>query len=162
MPTDRAAITTAASATAESGTGPVRRRTVLELADARTLMAAARTEAERRGIGASIAVVDEAGVPILLERLDGARSHTPDAAVMKARTAAIARTDTAALQAQVKDQPAMLSFPGRMPLAGGRPVVVDGEVVGAVGCSGGQPEEDLAVCAAALAAAETWAGGGTG
>jgi glc operon protein GlcG len=138
----------------------MRRRTVLELADARVLIAAARTEAERRGLGASIAVVDEAGVPMLLERLDGARSHTPEAAMLKARTAAVARTDTEALQAQVRVEPAMLSFPGRMPLAGGRPIRIGDEVVGAVGCSGGQPEDDLAVCAAALEAARTLHGGG--
>ncbi|MBE7210713.1 MAG: heme-binding protein [Gluconacetobacter diazotrophicus] len=131
----------------------MRRRIVLTASDARALMEAAREEAERRGIGASVAVVDEAGVPMLLERLDGARLHTPDAATLKARTAAITRSDTRTLQEQVHEQPAMLSFPGRMPLAGGMPIEVDGEVVGAVGCSGGQPEDDEAVCRAALTVA---------
>ena len=133
-------------------------RAYLVAADVRTLMLAARTEAERLGLPVSIAIVDEAGVPLALERLDGARLHTPEAATLKARTAAIVRTATAALQAQVAATPALLSFPGRMPLAGGQPLVHLGEVVGGVGSSGGQPDEDEAVCAAALAALATLGG----
>ena len=96
-------------------------------------------------------MVDEAGVLLLLERLDGARSHTPEAATLKARTAAIARSSTAILERQVRENPATLSFPGRMPLTGGMPLVHAGEVVGAVGSSGAQPDEDQAVCDAAVA-----------
>lgn len=128
---------------------------VLTIDDARLLMAAARAEAERLGLPVSIAVVDEAGVLLLLERLASARLHTPDAATLKARTAAIARTPTAALQEQVRADPALLSFPGRMPLTGGVPIVHAGQVVGGVGSSGGQPAEDDAVCRAALDAATT-------
>ncbi len=127
-------------------------RHVLTLADARRLMAAAVGEAERRQLAVSVAVVDEAGVLLLLERLDGARLHTPEAATLKARTAAIARSSTALLERQVRDNPATLSFPGRMPLAGGMPLLHAGQVVGAVGSSGAQPDEDQAVCDAALAA----------
>ncbi len=127
-------------------------RHVLTLADARRLMAAAAGEAERRQLGVSIALVDQAGVLLLLERLDGARLHTPEAAMLKARTAAIARSSTATLEQQARDNPATLSFPGRMPLTGGMPLLHAGEVVGAVGSSGAQPDEDQAVCEAALAA----------
>ncbi len=134
-------------------------RHVLTLADARRLMAAAVAEAERRQLAVSIAVVDQAGVLLLLERLDGARLHTPEAATLKARTAAIARSSTALLEQQVHDNPATLSFPGRMPLAGGMPLLHDGEVVGAVGSSGAQPDEDQAVCDAALSAVALLAAG---
>ena len=131
----------------------MRSRITLEAADARAMLLAARTEAERLGLPVSIAVVDEAGVPLTLERLDGARLHTPDAALLKARTAALVRDSTAALQAQAEANPVLLSFPGRLPLAGGLPVkVADGTVVGGVGCSGGQPDQDEAVCRAALSA----------
>ncbi len=123
---------------------------VLTVDDARTLMAAGRAEAERLGLPVSIAIVDEAGVLLLLERLAGARLHTPEAAALKARTAAITRTPTAALQEQVHANPALLSFPGRMPLAGGAPIVHAGQVVGGVRSSGGEPAEDEAVCRAVL------------
>ena len=132
---------------------------VLTLADARRLMAAAVAEAERRQLAVSIAVVDEAGVPLLLERLDGARHHTPEGAMLKARTAAISRSSTAVLERQVRDNPATLSFPGRMPLAGGMPLLHEGQVVGAVGSSGAQPDEDEAVCDAARAAMTLLAAG---
>lgn len=130
----------------------MRMKPVLTIAEARLLMAAGRAEAERLRLEVSIALVDEGGVLLSLERLDGARLHTPDAATLKARTAAVTRTATAALQEQVRADPALLSFPGRMPLAGGMPLLHDGAVVGAVGSSGGKPEEDEAVCRAMLAA----------
>ena len=124
----------------------------LTLDDARRMMEGARTEAGGRGLEMSIAVTDEAGILILLERLDNARLHTPEVATLKARTAAIARTPTATLQEQVKSVPAYLSFPGRVPLQGGIPIVFADAVVGAIGVSGGKPDEDEEVCRAGLAA----------
>ncbi len=100
----------------------------------------------------SIAITDEAGILLLLERLDDARLHTPEVATLKARTAAIARTPTATLQEQVKSVPAYLSFPGRVPVQGGLPIIFEGAVVGAIGVSGGKPEQDEDVCRAGLAA----------
>ena len=127
-------------------------RPTLVAADVAILMDAARTEAERRGLAVTIAIVDDAGVLLALERRDGARLHTPEAAWLKARTAAIVRQPTSELQEAVAANPALLSFPGRMPLTGGVPLVHAGTVVGGVGSSGGAPEEDLAVCAAVVAA----------
>ncbi len=130
----------------------MRARPELQAADVRSLMAAARAEAESRGYAVTIAVVDAAGVLLALERLDGARLHTPDVATLKARTAAVVRTATADLQKAVAADPALLAFPGRLPLAGGLPLVHGGEVVGGVGSSGGEPEDDLRVCQAVLVA----------
>ena len=126
-------------------------RAALGETETRILMQAARETAVRLGVKVSIAVVDEAGVLLALERLDGARLHTPEAAWMKARTAAIVQLPTAALEQQVAHDPALLSFPGRMPLAGGMPVPYRGAVVGGVASSGAQPDEDEAICKAALA-----------
>lgn len=123
---------------------------VLALADAKRIMAAARGEAAGRGLEMSIAITDEAGVLLLLERLDNARLHTPEVATLKARTAAISRTPTSTLQEQVKANPAYLTFPGRVPLQGGVPILHEGAVVGAIGVSGGKPEEDEAVCQAGV------------
>lgn len=130
----------------------MRQRPALDVADVDALIAAARAEAERRGLEVTIAIVDEAGVPLALHRCDGARLHTPDAACAKARTAAITRQPTSELQGAVAANPALLSFPGRMPLTGGVPLIHAGHVVGAVGSSGGTPDEDSAVCTAAVAA----------
>ena len=136
----------------------MRMKLVLAAADVRSLLDAARGEAERLGLPVTIAIVDEAGVLLALERLDGARLHTPEAATLKARTAAIVRTPTADLQKSVADDPALLSFPGRMPLTGGVPLVHEGTVVGGVGSSGGEPHEDESVCIAAAEALARLAG----
>ena len=132
----------------------MRSRPFLDAADVESLMRAACAEAERLALEVSVAVVDEAGVLLALRRLDGARLHTPEAAWLKARTAAIVRSSTAALEQQVQADPALLSFPGRMPLAGGMPLLHRRQVVGGVGSSGGRPEEDEQVCRAAVAALE--------
>ncbi|MDP4021910.1 heme-binding protein [Methylobacterium sp. NEAU 140] len=128
------------------------RRTCLDASDVRLLMAAGRAEAERRGLPVALAVVDEAGVLLALERLDRARLHTPEAAWLKARTAAITRTSTQDLQDAIQANAALLAFPGRLPLTGGVPLRVGEEIVGGVGSSGGEPEDDLAVCHAVRAA----------
>ena len=130
----------------------MRTRHYLVASDVRILMQAARATAEQLGLEVSIALVDEGGILLALERLDGARLHTPEAAWLKARTAAIVRTPTATLEEQVHGNPALLSFPGRMPLAGGMPLLHAGSVVGGVGSSGGRPDEDEKVCLAALTA----------
>ena len=127
-------------------------RTCLDASDVRILVAAGRAEAERRGLPITVAVVDEAGVLLALERLDGARLHTPEAAWLKARTAAITRTSTQDLQGAIQANAALLAFPGRLPLTGGLPLLVGEEIVGGVGSSGGEPEDDLAVCHAVCAA----------
>ena len=133
----------------------MRTRTTLCLTDARALLDGARREAERRALGVSIAVVDDAGVLIALERLDSARFHTPEVAMRKARTAAIARTDTGTLQAQIKDEPAYVAFPDRTPIKGGVTIEHEEAVIGAIGCSGGTTDEDVAVCQAGIAAWST-------
>ena len=85
---------------------------------------------------------------LALERLDGARLHTPEAATLKARTAAIVRTPTKAFQQAVSKDPALLAFPCRLPLTGGMRLHHGGVLVGGVGSSGGEPDDDVAVCRA--------------
>ena len=111
-----------------------------------------RDETEPFGLGVPIASGDENGTLLALVRLDGARLHTPEAATLKARIAAIVRTATADLQTPMAEKPAPISFPSRMPLAGGVPLVYQARVVGGVGSSGREPREDEAVCAAAVRA----------
>ena len=132
----------------------MRSRPVLTVDDIRPMMLAGRAEAERLGLQVSFAVVDDAGVLLALERLDGVRLHTPEAAWLKACTAAIVRSATADLEKDVQADPALLAFPGRLSLAGGLPVLHEQTVVGGVGSSGGKPEDDLRVCQAMMGALE--------
>lgn len=120
------------------------------LDDARRVVDQALAEAAQRGVGVAVAVVDDAGILVALGRSDEARLHTPEVAWRKARTAAILRTETAKLQAQIAGDPALITFPDRLPVAGGIPILHEGAVVGAVGCSGGLPDEDVAICEAGI------------
>jgi cob(I)alamin adenosyltransferase len=128
----------------------------MKLVEARELIALARAEAERIGAPMSIAVVDSAGHVVALERMDGASFMTPDVAIAKAYTAAAVKLPTEDLAGVLKDHPEVLTSiavasHGRfMAAMGGFPVAVDGEVVGAIGASGGSGEQDVAVAKAAL------------
>ncbi|HEY8341792.1 MAG TPA: heme-binding protein, partial [Calditerricola sp.] len=109
----------------------------------------------------TIAVVDDGGHLIALERMDGARITGPEIAVAKAFTAAGHKRSTHLFNAPPHG-PALPGneafgiqhmFPGKFAVfVGGFPVVVNGEVIGGVGISGGNGEQDTAVGLAALAA----------
>ncbi|MDB4887643.1 MAG: hypothetical protein JWN79_3081 [Gemmatimonadetes bacterium] len=115
-------------------------------------MSAARAEAERRGWKVSIAVVDEGGYLLHLERLDGAGLQSPEVATMKARTAALSKLPTKRLEEIAKERNGMLRFPDRLPIQGGLPIMHEGECVGGVGVSGVQSHEDEEIAAVGLAA----------
>ncbi len=133
----------------------------LELAEARAMAAAALARASAIGVLETVCVVDEGGYPLLLERMDGARITGPQIAWNKAFTAAGHKRSTHLFN-QAPNGPALpgneafgiqWSFEGRFAIfVGGFPVVVDGEVVGGVGLSGGNGEQDTACGVAALAA----------
>jgi len=130
----------------------MRTRPSLTAADAERMLAAARAEAGRRGWNVSIAVVDEGGYLLRLERLDGAGLQTPEVAMMKARSAALSRMPTKRLEEVTKERNGMLRFPDRLPIQGGLPIMHAGECVGGIGVSGVQSHEDEDVAAAGLAA----------
>jgi len=130
----------------------MRTRFSLTGADADRMLAAARAEAVRRGWNVSIAIVDEGGYLLRLERLDGAGLQTPEVASMKARSAALSRMPTKRLEDVTKERNGMLRFPDRLPIQGGLPIVHEGECLGGIGVSGVQSHEDEDVAAAGLAA----------
>jgi glc operon protein GlcG len=116
---------------------------VLTLGMARKLVAAAEAEAKKRGATVVIAVVDDGGQLILLERLDDTQVASVEVAVGKARTAAIFRRPSKVFEDQVKNgRVAALALPGATPLQGGIPITVEGKVIGAIGASGNSPQED--------------------
>ena len=107
-----------------------------------------KVEAEKNKWNVSIAVVDDGGFLVHLERLDGAVGQSAGIATLKAQTAAMARTPTKALEDVVKERPATGAFPGRLSVQGGVPILVQGECVGAVGVSGVKSYEDEQVAKA--------------
>ncbi len=115
------------------------------------MVTAAKLEAARNNWKVSIAVVDEAGYVLLLERMDGATLASPEIATMKARTAALTRVPTKFLEDMTKERAATMMFPGRLPVQGGLPIMYEGECLGAMGVSGVKSPEDEQIASAGLA-----------
>ena len=132
----------------------MRNKLCLCVSDAQKIVAAAKVEAENNKWAVSIAVVDDGGFLVALERLDGAVGQSAGIATLKAQTAAMARTPTKALEDVVKERPATGAFPGRLSVQGGVLIMVQGECVGAVGVSGVKSFEDEQVAKAGLRAIE--------
>ncbi|HVP59908.1 MAG TPA: heme-binding protein [Myxococcaceae bacterium] len=130
----------------------MRTKRALTLDDARRMLQAARAEAEQRKWNVSIAVVDDGGFLLALERMDGAPLPSAEIATRKAWTAAMLRLPTKALEEVVKERPALVAFPGQVRVQGGLPIQVEGECVGAVGVSGVASHEDEQVASAGLGA----------
>jgi len=133
----------------------------LELREAKHMIEAAKKKSEEIGVLESIAIVDDGGYVIALERMDGARITGPEIAIAKAFTAAGHKRSTHLFN-QEPNGPAL---PGNEAFGiqhmlngkfavfvGGFPIVVDGQVIGGVGLSGGNGEQDTAAGLAALQA----------
>jgi uncharacterized protein GlcG (DUF336 family) len=126
----------------------------LTLADAAKIVAAGKAEATKNKWNITIAVVDDGGFLVQLERMDGAVAQSALGATCKAQTSAATRTPTKVLEDIVKDRPATVAFPGRVAVQGGLPIMYQGECVGAVGVSGAKSHEDEQVASAGLKAIE--------
>ncbi len=120
----------------------MRNRPALTTSDVQKMAAACRAEAEKHKWNVSIAVVDDAGYLLYLERLDGAGPMTAEVATGKASTAARTRRSTKFWEDRVKERPVFLKFPENLPIQGGVPIMYQGECVGAIGVSGVQSHED--------------------
>src|SRR5687767_7695261 len=137
----------------------VRTRRIIDDAGADAVIAAAEKEAIAQGHRVVIAVVDPHGELIELRRTEGAQVASSRVAVDKARTAAIFVRPSREMEEQVQHgRIGALALHGAACLTGGIPLVVDGEVVGAIGTSGETPDEDEAVSLAGAAAALSVAG----
>lgn len=126
----------------------------LSLDAAKKIAAAAEAEAKKRNARVVIAIVDDGGNLILLERLDDTQVASVDVGIGKARTAAIFRRPSKVFEDQIRDgRIAALALTGATPLQGGVPIILDGKVVGAIGVSGETPSEDeeIAIAGASVA-----------
>ena len=135
---------------------------VLTLDVARKIAAAAEAEAKKRGATVVIAVVDDGGYLLVLERLDDTQVASVEVGIAKARTAAIFRRPSKVFEDQIKNgRVAALALVGATPLQGGIPIVIDGKVVGAIGVSGNSPQEDEDIAKAGADSAAAAIKGGT-
>jgi uncharacterized protein GlcG (DUF336 family)/mannose-6-phosphate isomerase-like protein (cupin superfamily) len=126
---------------------------VLTLEAAQRVGAAAHAEAVKRGATVVIAVVDDGGHVVYLERLNDTQVASVDVGIGKARTAAIFRRPSKVFEDQIRDgRVAALALPGATPLQGGIPLELNGRVIGAIGVSGNTPQEDEDIAKAGAAA----------
>lgn len=132
----------------------MKNKPVLELADIKKIAAAAEAEALRNNWAVSIAIVDDGGHLLWLQRLDGAAPISAHIAPAKAHTAALGRRDSKVYEDMINGgRASFLSVPGLQGLLeGGVPAMKDGQCMGAVGVSGVKSSEDVQVARAGLAA----------
>ena len=129
-------------------------RRIIDDAGADAAIAGALERAAEKGSRVVVAVVDPHGELVQLRRSPGAQIASSRVAVDKARTAAIFVRPSRELEEQVSaGRLGALALHGASALVGGIPLVVDGEVVGAIGTSGETPDEDEAISIAGAAAA---------
>jgi glc operon protein GlcG len=121
----------------------------MSLADAESVIRDAQAHAAKLGIRVSIAVVDVGGNLVAVQRMDGATPMTPAVAEGKALGAAMFQRDGGWLLSVANDRPAFYAAISGMarrqmvPGLGSLPITKGGEILGAVGVSGGKPEQDL-------------------
>ena len=129
-------------------------KAVLELSDLKAIAAAAEAEALRNQWAVTIAIVDDGGHLLWLQRLDGAAPISAHIAPAKAHTAATGRRETKVYEDIINGgRYSFLTAPlieGM--LEGGVPIVKDGQVIGAVGVSGVKSSEDAQIAKAGIAA----------
>ena len=133
---------------------PMKSKSALELADVKAIAAAAEAEALANKWAVSIAIVDDGGHLLWLQRLDGAAAISAQIAPAKANTAAVGRRESRVYEEMINGgRVSFLSAPGLQGLLeGGVPILKDGQCLGAVGVSGVKSTEDAQIARAGIAA----------
>lgn len=122
----------------------------LTSADVDKIMQAARAEVQENDWAMSIAIVDQSGLIWRVERTERAIPASPKIAEAKARTAALMRAPTGAIEGRAADRLVMLGLPDLLLMQGGLPIFAAGDCVGAVGVSGGLSPQDEQVARAGI------------
>ncbi len=132
----------------------MKNKAFLELADVKAMAQAAEAEALKNNWAVSIAIVDDGGHLLWLQRLDGAPPISSHIAPAKANTAALGRRESKVYEDVINGgRMSFLSAPDlKGMLEGGVPIVKDGQVIGAIGVSGVKSTEDVQVGRAGIAA----------
>jgi glc operon protein GlcG len=129
-------------------------KSVLELADVKAIAAAAEAEALKNHWAVTIAIVDDGGHLLWLQRLDGCPAISAHIAPAKAHTAAMGRRESKSYEDVINQgRVSFLSAPAiEGMLEGGVPIMKDGQCIGAVGVSGVKSSEDAQIAKAGIAA----------
>jgi glc operon protein GlcG len=128
-------------------------RPMLTADDVKKIALACEAEAVKNNWAVTIAICDDGGHLLSLQRLDGAAPVSATIAPRKAITAAIGRRESGVYEKMVNEgRFSFLSVDVITPLEGGAPILVDGHVIGAVGVSGVKSSEDLQIAKAGIAA----------
>jgi uncharacterized protein GlcG (DUF336 family) len=130
----------------------MRTKPALTVPDVQKMVAACKAEAAKNKWAVTIAVTDDAGYLLYLERMEGVPPLTAEIAAGKARTSAISRRPSKFWEDRVKERPGFVKAPISTPMQGGVPIVYQGECVGAIGVSGVQSHEDEQIANAGVAA----------
>lgn len=120
--------------------------------DVQKAVAACKHKVVELKCAATIAVVDETGNLLYLERMDGPGPMSVEVATGKARTAALTRSSSKVSEDRLKNRMGFLAISGFVPLQGGEPIYHQGQCVGGIGISGGPtPEADEQIAKAGVA-----------
>ena len=112
---------------------------------AKKLAAAAITEARKNNWTMAVAITDINGDLVYFEKMDGTQTGSVKVAIGKARSAALFKRPTKAFQdalAAGGEGLRILGIEGAVPVEGGLPLLLDGKIIGAIGCSGGTSQQD--------------------
>ena len=143
------ALSVAAAVTLASADLPTKR--YLNVAALKTLIAGAEAEAAKRNVNVTMCIVDDSGNLLFLQKGDKVSPNTIDFAQKKARHAAFYRRASATgAETLKKGDVSVLTYPNYFPNQGGLPILVDGELVGAISCSGSKSEIDEAIAQAGI------------
>jgi glc operon protein GlcG len=134
---------------AGAATAQLADKKALTLEAAKLIAAAAEKEAAGSKLTMVIAILDDGGNLIYLERMNETQIGSIEVAQQKARSAVSFKRPTKVFEdAVVGGRNAILKLPGAMPVEGGLPLTVDGKIIGAIGCSGGTSQQDGVVAKA--------------
>lgn len=141
-----------ALAGATPATAQLKDTKMLTLDGAKNIVAAAEAEAKKNSWNLAYAIVDAAGGLVLFHKGDGARPSNVDFAIAKARTAARYQRETRLLDSTVAAGRVQFLASDAFPLEGGVPIIVEGQIIGAVGISGATSAQDAQVAKAGITA----------
>ena len=127
--------------------------TAVNLETAKKIAAGSIAEARRNNWNVAVAILDNHGMLIYYEMLDDTQTSSATIAIEKGRTAAMFRRPSKAFEDGVSSgRVAILGLPGATPIEGGLPIVVNGKIIGGVGVSGVNSDQDAQIARAGLEA----------
>jgi glc operon protein GlcG len=147
----RTALTVLFTLTMAANAAQLADKKALTLEVAKQIAAAAEKEAANNKWTMVIAILDEGGNLVYLERMDETQIGSIEVAQQKARSAVSFKRPTKVFEDAVAGgRTAILKLPGALPVEGGIPLTVDGKIIGAIGASGGTSQQDGVVAKAGV------------